>query len=346
MLAEQIGRFNPDLAVVYDDAHAQKLEQLLPANSGVKILHGDEGYHQSAVLEGVDLVVTALVGSAGLKPTLAAIETGKDIALANKETLVMAGNMVMSMAAETGSRILPIDSEHSAIFQCLEGQGQLALERIILTASGGPFRTWHAEKFDQITVEQALDHPNWSMGPKITIDSATLMNKGLEVIEACHLFQVGVDSIQVLIHPQSIIHSMVAYHDGSVLAQLGVPDMKTAIAYALTYPERLPIKQPLPDWAALGQFTFEDPKLDKFPCLSLAFDAVRQGGTAPAVLNAANEAAVSAFLTHKIPFTQIPSIIDTALQRYAHQSQPALTDILNADREARRIALGLIDGNG
>jgi len=342
LLAQQIQVFKPDLAVVYDADHAGKLARLLPEQSGVTILHGDAGYAQAATLDGVDLVVTALVGAAGLKPTLAAIEQGKDIALANKETLVMAGELVMERAAQSGSAILPIDSEHSAIFQCLSGQRRQDLKKIILTASGGPFRSWEAQRFSGITVEQALDHPNWSMGPKITIDSATMMNKGLEVIEACHLFNVGVEAIEVLIHPQSIIHSMVAYRDGSVLAQLGIPDMKTAIAYALSYPQRLAIGQPAPDWAAIGRFTFETPDLEKFSCLALGFAAGRKGGTAPATLNAANEAAVAAFLNRKIAFTQIPRIISRVLERHVFNAAPQLADILTADAEARRLAGELI----
>ncbi|MGB5984247.1 MAG: 1-deoxy-D-xylulose-5-phosphate reductoisomerase [Desulfobacterales bacterium] len=338
LLAAQIRKFTPRLAVVYDADHAQRLAGLVADINGLDIVYGVEGYCEAAMLDEVDLVVAAMVGAAGLKPTLAAIDQGKNVALANKETLVMAGELVMARAAETGSRILPIDSEHSAIFQCLEGQRRGALQRIILTASGGPFRTWERARFAEITVAQALDHPNWSMGPKITIDSATLMNKGLEVIEACHLFQMPAASIEVLIHPQSIIHSMVAYHDGSVLAQLGVPDMKTAIAYALSYPERLQLGQPLPDWSDLGQFTFETPDLDKFPCLALAFAAMGRGGTAPAVLNAANEAAVAAFLNHQLAFNQIPQIIEGALELYSHQDSPELADILQADQAARTIA--------
>ena len=342
LLAEQIQTFRPDLAVVHDGKYADKLAALMPPDCNTEILHGPEGYRQAAGLAEVDLVVAALMGAAGLEPTLAAIEAGKDIALANKETLVMAGELVMSRAAAAGIRILPIDSEHSAILQSMEGQRREDLDRIILTASGGPFRNWNADQFAEITVAQALDHPNWSMGPKITIDSATLMNKGLEVIEAHHLFQVDMDAIEVLVHPQSIIHSMVAYRDGSVLAQLGVPDMQTAIAYALSHPERLPLGQPLPDWSRLGQLTFEAPDLVRFPCLKLAFAAARQGGTAPAVMNAANEIAVAAFLNGQIGFTQIPKIISKVLETYPHCETPRLAQILSADGGARRRAEELI----
>lgn len=337
-LAGQIREFRPRLAVVRDAEHADRLRALLPPGVSVDILHGDSGYIQAAVHPDVQTVVGAMVGAAGLVPTLQAIEAGKQVALANKETLVMAGQLVMDRAREKNVSISPIDSEHSAIFQCLAGSRRQDLDRILLTGSGGPFRTRSKESFGDIDVSQALRHPNWSMGKKITIDSATLMNKGLEVIEAKWLFGVSLDQIEVLIHPQSIVHSMVAFQDGSVMAQLGIPDMKGAIAYALSHPERLALNQPLPDFAVMGALTFEKPDLEKFPCLSLAFEACRRQGTLPAVLNAANEVAVAAFLEESIGFTQIAEVISTVMQRHACIDNPDLSAILEADRWARRQA--------
>ena len=334
-LAAQIVEFEPDVAAVYDADSAARLKTLLPAACGTDIVYGRSGYRQAAECPAVDTVVTAMVGAAGLEPTLAAIQAGKTICLANKETLVMAGEAVMALAREKGVAVLPIDSEHSAIFQCLAGNRREDLDRILLTASGGPFRARPRDTFDMISVEDALNHPNWSMGPKITIDSATLMNKGLEVIEAKHLFSVSLEQIEVVIHPQSIIHSMVAYRDGSVIAQLGVPDMKGAIAYALSYPERLPLGQPLPDFAGIGRFDFEKPDRDHFPCLSLAFEALRQGGTLPAVLNAANEAAVALFLENQIKFVDIPEIISKTMLSHTVVASPDLAEIMAADRWAR-----------
>ena len=340
-LADQIVEFEPDLAAVFDPEHADRLKAVLPSGCSTDIVCGPEGYRQAAAFPGADTVVTAMVGAAGLEPTIAAIEAGKTICLANKETLVMAGEYVMSLARERGVPILPIDSEHSAIFQCLEGNRREDLDRILLTASGGPFRTRSSETFAAITVADALDHPNWSMGPKITIDSATLMNKGLEVIEARHLFDVSLEQIQVVVHPQSIIHSMVAYRDGSVIAQLGVPDMKGAIAYALSYPERLPLGQPVPDFAQLGRFDFEDPDLEKFRCLALAFEAARTGGTLPAVLNAANEVAVDLFLNKRINFTDIPKVISKTMEDHTVVTTPDLEAIMAADQWARKVAADL-----
>ncbi len=334
-LARQIIKFQPEMAVVLNEAHAQTLRKQLPAASKVEILYGPEGYQAAAAMSGVDAVVAAMVGAAGLLPTMAAIDAGKEIALANKETLVMAGELVMRRAADKGVDILPIDSEHSAIFQCLQGSRKDELSKILLTGSGGPFRQRPADTFADISVEDALNHPNWAMGRKITIDSATLMNKGLEFIEAKWLFGVSAEMIEVVIHPQSIIHSMVAYCDGSIIAQLGVPDMKEAIAYALSYPRRLPLKQPLPAFAEIGQFTFEKPDLTRFPCLQMAFEVSASAGLAPAVLNAANEIAVHAFLERQIPFTAIAQVIRQTLDQHTPALQPSLTDILEADRWAR-----------
>jgi 1-deoxy-D-xylulose-5-phosphate reductoisomerase len=334
-LADQIIRFKPDMAVVSDERYAQKLQDLLPAQIKINILFGKNGYRAAATLNSTDTVVVAMVGAAGLLPTLAAIDAGKQIALANKETLVMAGELVMRRASDKGVDILPIDSEHSAIFQCMAGNRKSEMSKILLTGSGGPFRTRPADTFADIQVEDALNHPNWAMGRKISIDSATLMNKGLEFIEAKHLFGVSEDMIEVVIHPQSIIHSMVAYCDGSIIAQLGIPDMKEAIAYALSYPKRLPLNQPIPEFAEIGKFTFEKPDLKRFPCLKMAFEASKQGGTAPAVLNAANEIAVHSFLNKRIAFTTIAKVIHQTLDLHTNISQPALEDILEADKWAR-----------
>jgi len=332
LLAEQIGQFSPEIAVVFDEQRAVELKKRLPATSHVEILYGEEGYRTAATSG--DMAVTAVVGAAGLLPTLAAIDAGKDIALANKETLVMAGEIVMKRAADKGIKILPVDSEHSAIFQCLAGQRREDMDKILLTASGGPFLNCPKQEFAHIKPEDALRHPTWQMGKKITIDSATLMNKGLEVIEAKWLFNVSQDKIEVVVHPQSIIHSMVSYKDGSVIAQLGIPDMKGAIAYALSWPERLPLKQPVPDFETIG-LTFQKPDMDKFPCLKLAFKACEQGGTLPAVLNAANEVAVYSFLNHRISFPDIPAMIEKIMERHTVVTNPSLSDILEADRWAR-----------
>ncbi len=342
ILSEQIEALSPDIAVVIDEQTAGALRALLPAGCRTEILFGETGYNAAATMTGVDQVVVAMVGAAGLMPTLAAIDASKDVALANKETLVMAGAVVMGRAAEKGVRILPIDSEHSAIFQCMTGHRRQDLDKIILTASGGPFLSRPRSDFETIGVEEALKHPTWSMGPKISIDSATLMNKGLEVIEAKWLFDLSHEQIDVLVHPQSVIHSMVSFRDGAVLAQLGVPDMKGAIAYALSHPGRLDLSQPSPDFAGIGTFTFEAPDFEKFPCLALAFEAIKAGETMPAVLNAANEVAVSAFLNKQLAFSKIPDLIGRVMQRHHVSSHSGLDDILNADAWARDVAEELV----
>ena len=342
LLARQIEQFHPELVAVFDEKRAQELKDCLPPGTVVDILYGQEGYRAAAAYSTADMTVTAMVGAAGLKPTLAAIEAGKTIALANKETLVMAGDFVMKAAAEKGVDILPIDSEHSAIFQCLQGQRKEDMEKILLTASGGPFLNKPAAEFKTITREEALKHPNWQMGRKITIDSATLMNKGLEVLEARCLFSVPHEMIEVVVHPQSIIHSMVAYKDGSVIAQLGVPDMKGAIAYALSYPQRLALEQPLPQFNANQTLTFQEPDLNKFPCLALAFKACEVGGTLPAVLNAANEVAVHAFLDREIDFVDIVPVIRQTMDNHPVVSDPELSEILAADQWARGFAQELM----
>jgi 1-deoxy-D-xylulose-5-phosphate reductoisomerase len=342
LLARQIVQFKPELAVVYDEKSARALRDLISPGVAVEILHGEMGYRRAATWEGVDMTVTAMVGAAGLMPTLAAIEAGKTVALANKETLVMAGELVMQRAASHGVDILPIDSEHSAIFQCLQGERREDVAKILLTASGGPFLRRPRKDFAGITVADALNHPNWQMGRKITIDSATLMNKGLEVLEAKCLFGLSRPMIEVVIHPQSVIHSMVAYRDGSVMAQLGIPDMKVAIAYALSYPQRLPLGQPLPKFDGSQALTFEEPDLEKFPCLALSLSACEVGETLPAVLNAANEMAVRAFLHQSIRFVDIPGIVEQTMDKHAVVSNPDLADILEADRWARDQAQGAI----
>ncbi len=342
LLAQQIEQFAPELAVVYDADCARQLTQKLAAGTKVEVLYGDEGYRAAASAPRVDIVLTAMVGAAGLMPTLAAIDAGKTIALANKETLVMAGEIVTVKAAQKGVQILPVDSEHSAIFQCLQGHRKADVVKILLTASGGPFLNLPLDQFTKISTAQALDHPNWDMGPKITVDSATLMNKGLEVLEAKSLFDISEDMIEVVIHPQSIVHSMVAYQDGAVMAQLGIPDMKAAIAYAMSFPERLPLNQPLPDFSGEQNLTFQKPDLAKFPCLALAFEACRVGKTMPAVLNAANEMAVNAFLANKISFTDIAPIVEWAMEAHTVDPNPGLADIRAADQEARAKAADLI----
>ena len=338
LLVEQVKRFQPAMAVVYDEKGAEELKMRLPADMDVSVRYGADGYVAAATHEASDLVVAAMVGAAGLLPTVEAIRAHKTIALANKETLVMAGELVMALAAKHQVRILPIDSEHSAIFQCLQGNRREDLERILITASGGPFFKRDAHTFKDIKPSDALKHPNWAMGRKITIDSATLMNKGLEVIEAKHLFNVDISMIQVVVHPQSIIHSMVAYRDGSIMAQLGVPDMKTAIALALSSPARLALGQPLPDFNALGKFTFAEPDLEKFPCLAIAMAACQAGGTFPAIMNAANEIAVAAFLAEKLPFDKIPVVIQQTVDDLGQTGAPDLEGVMAADKAARRHA--------
>jgi len=333
LLEEQARRFRPELVAVFNASAAADLRVRL-ADTEVKVADGPAGLAEAAAATGADTVVTAVVGTVGLKPTLAAIREGKRIALANKETLVCAGHLVMAEAARCGAEILPVDSEHSAIFQCITGKPD-EIKRLILTASGGPFRGKTAAELEHVTREDALKHPNWSMGRKITIDSATLMNKGLELIEAMHLFQMPADKIDILVHPQSIVHSMVEYVDNSVLAQLGMPDMKMPIQLALTYPERLESPAPALDLAAAGPLTFQLPDLDAFPCLRLAIQAARTGCGAPAVLNAANEAAVARFLAGEIGFMDIFRGVRDALAAMNGGPDPELGEIMELDKAAR-----------
>lgn len=333
LLAEQARAVRPRYAVVADVAQQPALEAAL-AGLPTTVLAGPEALAHVAALPEVDVVVAAVVGAAGLPPVVAALQAGKTVALANKETLVVGGALVAGLARRHGARLLPVDSEHSAIFQCLVGEPEGSVERLILTASGGPFRTRPRHTFDAITRDEALRHPNWSMGAKITVDSATMMNKGLEVIEARWLFGLPPERIDVLVHPQSIVHSLVAFVDGSTKAQLGVPDMKMPIQYALTYPARWPAPHERLDWARLRRLDFEPPDLDKFPCLRLAYDALHLGGTAPACLNAANEAAVALFLQERIRFVDIPRLIEAALAE-AGPAAETLAELTAADAAAR-----------
>ena len=339
LLERQARQFRPRIAAVFDEDAAADLRVRL-ADTDVQVLPGMDGLMEAAADPAADCVVTAVSGSVGLRPTLTAIDEGKRIALANKETLVCAGELVMSRAALCGAEIVPVDSEHSAIFQSLGGVlRHPALRRVLLTASGGPFRGMtKAETYDK-TPAEALRHPNWSMGAKITVDSATMMNKGLEFIEAMHLFGAAPEQITVLIHPQSVVHSAVEFLDGSVVAQMAVPDMGLPIQYALTYPDRAPsLCEPL-DLFSAGDLHFEAPDLENTPCLALAMGAAKRGGTAPAILSAANEAAVGLFLEEKIPFGKICECVAGALDSISITERPALEDILEADRAARALIL-------
>ncbi len=331
-MEEQIREFHPRLVCMWEEEAAKRL-RLAVADTDTEIVYGMEGLLQIAVMDEMEILVTALVGMIGIRPTIAAIKAKKTIALANKETLVTAGHIIMPLAKEMGVFILPVDSEHSAIFQSMQGQSNNRLEKILLTASGGPFRGMKRDQLMNMTVEDALKHPNWSMGKKITIDSATLVNKGLEVIEAKWLFQVKPQDIQVVIQPQSIIHSMVSYEDGAVIAQLGIPDMKLPIQYALFYPDRRPMKEERIDFFELGQITFEKPDTDTFLGLNLAYEAIRQGGSMPTVLNAANERAVSLFLDHKIRFLQIYDLIADSMEHHKVIENPTVEEILQAEKE-------------
>lgn len=335
-LAGQVAKHKPRIVSIGRPEDLPKFRTMVA--DGIKIVAGIEGMVEVAAHVLVDVVVTSITGTLGLIPTVEAIKAGKDIALANKETLVAAGELVTSLVREKGVRMLPVDSEHSAIFQCLAGAQQPEIRRIILTASGGPFRNKTNEELRKVEVEDALKHPNWSMGQKITIDSATLMNKGLEVIEARWLFNTGFDKIDVVVHPQSIIHSMVEFPDGSVIAQLGTPDMRMPIQYALTYPERWANDFPKLDFLSLSELTFQQPRMDEFPCLDLALQAGSQGGTMPAVMNAANEQAVAMFLNRQIGFMDIPELIEKVMASHTRIQNPDLDEILTSDSWARQEA--------
>ena len=340
LLEEQARKFRPELVAVMDEKNAALLRERL-SDCGIRVASGMDGLVEAAVYEGVDTVVTSVVGNVGLKPTFEAICAGKNIALANKETLVSAGQLVMDLAKKHNIKIYPVDSEHSAIFQSLQGNEGNRIERILLTASGGPFRGKKRDELMGVTAADALKHPNWNMGNKITIDSATLMNKGLEVMEAKWLFGVDVEQIEVLVHPQSIVHSAVEYEDGAIVAQLGEPDMRVPIQYALTYPNR--VKSPFPrvDFTKRSQFTFEKPDMETFRCLALAYRALKTGGTLPAVLNGANEIAVARFLKGEITFLQIPALIEQTMDAYTVKQEYTLEDLLEADAWAKAYAANI-----
>lgn len=340
ILKQQIQKFHPKAVVVLDEHCAKLLKKDCGATT--KILCGETALQEIVQQDDVDIVVSALVGFAGLQPTIAAIKAKKNIALANKETLVVAGELMIPLAEKHNVELLPVDSEHSAIFQCLVGELPNKIEKIILTASGGPFRNHSAEELERVTIEDALHHPNWRMGNKITIDSATLMNKGLEVIEAHWLFGVAAEKIEVVVHPQSIIHSMVEFVDGSIKAQLGVPDMKIPIQYALTHPSRAHAKWPRIHFPSLKEMTFFEPDTKRFPCLELAYTALRSGGTLPAVMNAANEIAVKNFLQGKITFNTISRLVHNIMENHSSQKNPSLESIIAADEWARRKAEELL----
>ncbi|WNQ13767.1 1-deoxy-D-xylulose-5-phosphate reductoisomerase [Paenibacillus aurantius] len=336
LLLEQIRQFRPSKVSVADREHAERLKAHL--SEPVQVYYGEEGLQEVASQTEADIVITAVVGSQGLKPTLAAIEAGKHIGLANKETLVSAGHLVTEKAARQGVKLLPVDSEHSAIFQCLNGESPEDIAKLILTASGGSFRDRTREELHGVTVEDALKHPNWSMGAKITIDSATMVNKGLEVIEAHWLFGIPYDRIEVLLHPESVIHSMIEFVDNSVMAQLGNPDMRVPIQYALTYPRRKKTPTDMLNLAEIGRLNFREMDYNRFPCLRIAFDCGREGGTATTVFNAANEEAVARFLKGEISFLQIEDVLAWVLDEHVTKKNPELEEILQADQWARERA--------
>ena len=332
-LIGQALEFNPGAVVICNGEKYQDVADVLQPQ-GIKVFAGMDSVCSLVEAEGIDIVLTALVGFSGLRPTVAAIKAGKIIALANKETLVAGGSVVMRLAEKYNAPILPVDSEHSAIFQCLLAAGDNDFTKIHLTASGGPFRTWEKSRIAEATRKEALQHPQWTMGAKITIDSATMMNKGFEMIEACWLFHTGPEKINIVIHPQSIIHSMVEFADGAVLAQLGHPDMREPIQFALSIPQRLSLDNRKLDFAELGSLTFEKPDIDRFPCLGLAFDAMRKGGNIPCAMTAANEAAVAAFLEDRIRFYDIPDIISKCTAETGFIAEPTLEDIIATNDEA------------
>lgn len=340
LLIEQARRFMPEVVVIANERKYPELKEALE-DLPIKVWAGSEAIVQMVRMEPIDTVLTAMVGYAGLRPTIAAIEAGKAIALANKETLVVAGELIMGLAERHKVPILPVDSEHSAIFQCLQGAVN-PIEKILLTASGGPFRTKTMEELATVTKAQALKHPNWKMGAKITIDSASMMNKGFEMIEAKWLFDVTPSQVQVLVHPQSVIHSAVQFEDGAVIAQLGIPDMKLPIAYAFSYPQRLKSQAPRLDFNQYATLTFEEPDMERFRNLAFAFEAARQGGNMPCILNAANEVVVAAFLRDEIGFLRMSEVIERVMARASFLSKPTYDDYVATDSEARSIAAELL----
>lgn len=341
LLISQARRFLPDMAVIANEQLYSRLKEAL-ADLPVKVFAGDEAIAQVAEMEAVDIVLTAMVGYAGLKPTIHAAKAGKRIALANKETLVVAGELINDLCQQYRATIIPVDSEHAAIFQCLVGEGNNPIEKLILTASGGPFRTYNWNELEHVTPAQALKHPNWDMGAKITIDSASMMNKGFEVIEAKWLFGVSPRQIEVVVHPQSIIHSMVQFADSSIKAQMGLPDMKLPIQYAFTYPERVPTNFPRLDFSLYPHFTFEKPDMERFRNLAFAYEAIDKGGNMPCILNAANEVVVAAFLKGKTGFLEMSDIIESVMGKMSFIPGPAYDDYVATDREARNMAASMI----
>ena len=338
LLAAQARQFRPDAVVIANEEKYDRLRDLL-ADMPVKVYAGAQALCEVVEAAPVDMVLAAMVGFSGLRPTVSAIRAGKAVALANKETLVVAGDVITRLAAESRVPVLPVDSEHSAIFQCIVGEGRNQIAKILLTASGGPFRTMSREQLSGVGSAEALCHPNWKMGAKITIDSATMMNKGFEMIEACWLFGVRPSDVEVVVHPESIVHSAVRFADGAVKAQLGLPDMRLPIQYALSFPERLPLEgNDGPDLFSLGRLTFERPDVDRFPCLQLAYDAAEQGGNVPCVMNAANEVANAAFREGRIAFPAIAEVIARAMQRVARVASPTLDAYFATDAEARSVA--------
>ena len=340
LLEPQIKEFNPEFVVVKNKELAEELRKR--TGKSTKVLSGIDGLTKVASESDYDILIGAMVGFAGLVPTIEAIKRGKRIALANKETLVVAGELVNELVKQYKSEIIPVDSEHSAIFQCMSGENPAEVEKLILTASGGPFREMRKEDFEEVTVEDALNHPNWKMGNKITIDSATMMNKGLEVIEAHWLFNLPKEKIDVVVHPQSIVHSMVQFVDGSIKAQMGLPDMKLPIQYALTYPERLPNSFPRTSLSEISTLTFSKPDPEKFVCLRLAYETLETGGTAPCILNAANEIAVDKFLKKEIKFSDIPALICNALDHFDNHKNPELQTIIEQDKQTREYVKNLV----
>ena len=343
LLIEQAKKFDPNAVVITNDSQYKKVKDAL-SSSGVKVYAGENSLASVVQMESIDIVLAALVGYSGLRPTIKALEAGKAVALANKETLVVAGDLITSLARDKGVNIYPVDSEHSAIFQCIVGEFHNRIEKVILTASGGPFRGKKRHDLTKVTRAEALRHPNWSMGAKVTIDSATLMNKGLEVIEARWLFGLEPSQVDVVIHPQSIIHSFVQFEDGSLKAQLGLPDMRLPIQFALSYPNRLRSNFPRFDFVGYPSFTFEKPDTETFRNLALAFEALKRGGNMPCVLNAANEIAVQEFLKERISFLEMPEIVERCLEKIDFIARPVFEDYVNTDKETRIRALELVNG--
>lgn len=341
LLIEQAREFRPDAVVIADESRYAEVRDAL-TDLPIKVYTGSEAICQVAAADSVDMVLAAMVGFAGLRPAVSALQAGKALALANKETLVVAGDVMTRLVCENHCALLPVDSEHSAIFQCLNGESHNRIERILLTASGGPFRKFSDEEMHHVTAAEALRHPNWHMGAKITIDSATMMNKGFEMIEACWLFGLKPQQVQVVVQPESIIHSAVQFEDGAVIAQLGTPDMRLPIQYALSYPHRLPLQAPRLDLFQLGTLHFEPANVKRFPCLALAYEAMQRGGTAPCALNAANEVANLAFRQERISYLDIARIIEQTIERAPMITAPTLDDYFQCDAEARRIANELL----